>query len=149
MKKVLLLIALFTTTGVFGQTAVDHYLGAQVGFADGISVAPEYEISFINNAKGYDQGFVAGAGYIFNFESKGDTYGAFVKAGYRLSRLSFGVLGGVRREDDTFEYDLVYENKALLGGWAGYNITNGTKLQVGFNNFSGFNVGFSFRLNRR
>lgn len=148
MKKILLAL-IISSCSMFAksQTFLEHGLGINVGIKNDPTrwfITPEYELSFLNESKGYKQGFVTGAGVSLNISGIGD-YAPFIKAGYRLSNISFGINGGIKKEDLN-EYPYGNKVSSNFGGWVSFNANNNIKIQATGDGFSGIGIGVIFRL---
>jgi hypothetical protein len=138
-----MLFFLSAISSVSAQSFVNHGIGLHLGFPqkEHRTLSPEYEIGILNNNKGYYQGYIFGAGgSIPVINETRDLLSAFyLKGGYRLSSLSFGIIGGTKNTRNPQTYDSGFE--ANFGGWIGMNISRGLKLELGADGFNGFKAG--------
>lgn len=123
----------------------------------------EYELSILNQSKGFESGIVTGIGVSFptkkgyqddNWQSSRydvtydpREFGVYVKGGYKFRVVSIGVNAGFAKEVDR-ELVEVSNSQALIGGWAGIEPARFLNLMIGYDTFRGINVGVLFYPNK-
>ncbi len=151
MKKIFLLsIICLSICTAKSQTFLEHCLGLGVSIKTNPTTwisTPEYELSILNDSKGYNKGFITGAGVSFDISNFGDNYSPFIKVGYRLSNISLGITGGIKKESIN-EYPYGSKTSSNFGGWVAFNANRNIKIQAFGNEFSGIGLSVIFRLHK-
>lgn len=164
-KSIVLGAALLVSAmGARSQNYLRHGIGAGIGLDKQgdtflTSWGLEYEMSILNQKKGFESGFVTGAGVSLPIE-KADQYGhrpgatydprefgVYLKAGYKLEMVSVGINAGIYKEKDRELAD-ANQSKAIIGGWAGMQPARFLTVLVGYDTFRGINAGVLFYVNK-